>query len=121
MQNAEPDAQPVKAAEKFEHQRDIADQKPRPEHDQSAPHGSRGQRGADAADENKQNMAVFLREPKPCRDGKVQPTEHLQVEAEMDGDHAEQAETAQGVQLPDAFLFLVHVTFSLAASSSSAR
>ena len=62
-------------------------------------------------------MTVLANKGKPARQGQRNASEIGEIEKEMDDDHAENADTAQSVQLPNALLFLRH--FAFASSSSS--
>ena len=127
MQDAEPDEHIVRKVQDLHHKkRDIRDHKGRAEHIHAALKAARGQRGTQAGEQDEQDMAVLPAEQEPARQIKCKAAEGAQVPEGVDGDHAQDAQPAQGIQLPDTLLcgkgsLFRHACCSFSASSSSTR
>ena len=79
------------------------------EHQRTAPEAPGAERCAAAGEYDEDRAAVLLNEGIQRRKMKLLPEEKAQIEHEMNEDHAENAEAAQSVQLPDAFTFFRHI------------
>ena len=127
MQDAEPDEHVAREVQNVDHEeRDIRDHESRAEHIHAALKAARGQRSAQAGEQDEQNVAVLPAEQEPARQVKGKAAEGAQVPEGVDGDHAQDAQPAQGIQLPDTVLcgkgsLFRHACCSFSASSSSTR
>ena len=97
MQDAEPDEHVAREVQNVDHEeRDIRDHESRAEHIHAALKAARGQRSAQAGEQMNRMWPYCLREQEPARQVKGKAAEGAQVPEGVDGDHAQDAQPAQG-------------------------
>ena len=77
---------------------------PAAEHDQPPAEAAAAERGTAAGQDDEDRPAVLLNKRVPRRERQLRAREKAQIKDEMHRDHAQNAESAQRVQLPDTSL-----------------